>query len=61
MEGGITFARDRKPMHVAMIEIRIEVFILKDCGQYSVDNDRGTVVVVYVFVGERDGKNRQRA
>jgi len=33
MEGGITFAKDRKPRHKAMMEVRIEVFMLKDCGQ----------------------------
>jgi hypothetical protein len=61
MEGGMTFARNRKPKHMALIEVRIEVFMLKDCGQQSVDNDRDTVAVVYVVVGERDGINRQRA
>jgi hypothetical protein len=57
MEGGITFARDRKAKHMAMI---IAVFILKDCEQQSEDNDRGTVAIVYVVVGERNGINRQR-
>jgi hypothetical protein len=30
---GMTFARDRKAKHTAMIEVRREVFMLKDCGQ----------------------------
>ena len=59
MEGGITLARDPRPMHVTMIEIRIEVFMLKECGQESVDNDRGTVAVVYVFVGEKINRGRE--
>ena len=54
MEGGITFARDRKAKHMAMM---IEVFILKDCGQQSVDNDRGSAAVVCVVVGERNRIN----
>jgi hypothetical protein len=33
IEGGITFARDCEAKHMAMIEMRIEVFMLKDCEQ----------------------------
>jgi len=33
MEGGMTFARDQKAKHVAMREMRIEVFMLKNCEQ----------------------------
>lgn len=44
----MTFARDRKAKHTAMRGVRIEVFMLKDCGQQSVDNDRGNVAVVGV-------------
>ena len=45
----MTFARDRKAKHTAMREVRIEVFMPKDC---TVDNDRGNVAVVGV-VGEK--------
>ena len=33
MKGGIMFARDRKPRHMAMTEVRIEVFMFKYCGK----------------------------